>query len=242
MSVQVLTNCKLYLDAFDLSGRTNKLGLTYGAKAEAATCFGQDTENFLPGLKVFKAAHEVLYEPGTGLIDETLFARVAVNDLLMSIGPLTGAESEVGFFGQVMGASYKPGFTLGGVPKGSFDGEASSTLIRGVIGANRTATSSSTGPIQTMAGPTATQSIYAGLHILAMSGTAGPTLAVTIQSATLIGFGSPTTRLTIPTQSAVGAVWATPVLGAVTDGFWRVNFTITGTNPSFTFVGLFGIQ
>lgn len=243
MSVQVLTNCRLLVDQFDISGRTNKLGLSYGAKAEPATAFLNDTENFLPGLKTLKAAHEVLFEQGVGLVDEVLFQRIAVNAVVMTIGPTTLAESEAAYSGKVMGANLKPGFAVGGVPRASFDAEASDRLVRGLVGANRTAGTSGTGPVLTLAGPTVTQSVYAALHVLAMSGTAGPTLAVTVKSAALVGFGSPSTRITIPTQSGLGAVWATPLgPGAITDGFWRIDYTITGTNPSFTFVVVLGIQ
>jgi hypothetical protein len=243
MSVQVLTNCRLWVDGYDLSGHTNKLGLSYGAKAEVVTAFTHDTENFVPGLKQFKAAHEVLYEAGTGLVDEVLFARAAASGIIMSVGPLTGAEGQAAYTGKMQGSSYKPGFTVGGVPKGSFDAEAQSSLIHGVVAGNRTDTANGTGPVLTIPGPTVAQSVYAALHVLAMSGSAGPTLAVKIQSAALVGFGSPSDRIVIPTQSGVGAAWATPLgPGAITDGFWRISYTITGTLPSFTFVVVLGIQ
>jgi len=245
MSVQVLTNCKLWCDQFDLSGHTNKLGLSYGAKAQEATAFSNDTENYLPGVKTFKAAHEVLFESGTAL-DDILFPRATAGGVIMSIGPTTGAESEPGYTGKVQGARYTPSFTPGGVPRASFDAESQDRLVKGLIAANRTATTNSTGPILTTPGPAVGQSVYAALHILALSGSAGPTLAVVVQSAAAVGFGSPTTRITLATQNALGAVWGTlavPLAGpAITDGYWRVSYTITRTNPSFTFVVVLGIQ
>jgi hypothetical protein len=242
MSVQVLTNCKLYVDQFDWSGRTSKLGLSYGARGEDATAFGNDTENFLPGRKLFKAAHEMLVEYGTGLDDEQLFQRVDVNDTVMTVGPLTGAESEPAYFGQIIVGRYAPGAVQGKVLRASLDVEASGPLLRGVVGANRTAGSSSTGPVIQQGAVLAGQSMWAALHVQAISGSGTPTLTVTLKSAATSGFGSPTNRISFAGQTALGAVWGTPAPGAITDQYWRVDFTISGTTPSFTFVVVFGID
>lgn len=113
--------------------------------------------------------------------------------------------------------------------------------VNGVCGLPLAArTSTTTGSVITMAGPTASQKLYASLNITAVSGTT-PALVATIQSATLVGFGSPTTRATFTSANAAGWQWLTPVAGAITDGFWRVVFTISGTTPSFTAACSFGV-
>lgn len=83
-----------------------------------------------------------------------------------------------------------------------------------------------TGSVLTIAGPTATQKLYGVVQTTAAAGT---NLVVTVQSAAAIGFASPTTRLTFSTVAGGGVnswLWATPVAGPITDGFWRVSATV----------------
>lgn len=243
MSVQVLTNCKLYVDGYDLSGRTSKLGLSLGAKAVDMTAFSHDTENFLPGLKTFKAAHEVLLEEGVGLINETLFNRIgSAGSVIMTVGPTTGAEGEPAYFGKVMGSRFTLGGRVGDGYRGSFDAEAQIEPCRGLVGVNRTSTTTSTGPVINAGAVAAGQTLYAALHVLTVQGTGTPTLTPKLRSAALVGFGSPSDRITFAGQTAIGAAWGAAVAGPITDAFWRVDFTISGTNPSFTWVLVFAIQ
>jgi hypothetical protein len=90
-----------------------------------------------------------------------------------------------------------------------------------------------------MTGPSASQRVWIGLHTTAASGTT-PSQTVTVQSAALVGFGSPTTRATLTAQTAAGWQW-TSVAGAITDGFWRATLTISGTTPSFTTAIVIGV-
>ncbi len=68
-----------------------------------------------------------------------------------------------------------------------------------------------------------------------------PTLDVTIESAALVGFGSPTTRMTFSQMTARGAQFAS-VAGAITDPYWRVKWTLGGSTPGFALVVAIGIQ
>lgn len=105
--------------------------------------------------------------------------------------------------------------------------------------AARTTTGSGTAVAVT--GPTATQRVYAALHVTAASGTS-PTLAAKIQSAPTAGFASPTDRVTFTTATVAGWQYASIPVAAITDGWWRVVWTIGGTgSPSFTFAALAGV-
>jgi hypothetical protein len=87
----------------------------------------------------------------------------------------------------------------------------------------------------------ATQAVFAGLHVLAVSGTDTPTLTVKLQSDALEAFGSSADQLTFTAATAVGAQFKT-LAGANADTWWRAQWTISGTNPSFTFVLIVLIQ
>jgi len=63
-----------------------------------------------------------------------------------------------------------------------------------------------------------------------------------VQSDDAQAFLSPTDRITFAQATAIGAQWATPVSGAITDDWWRLSYTIGGTNPSFMVIVVVGIQ
>jgi hypothetical protein len=76
---------------------------------------------------------------------------------------------------------------------------------------------------------------------VAFGGTS-PTLDVIVQSDDASGFPSATNRITFTQATGFTAEYATPVAGAITDDWWRVNFTIGGTaSPNFTFICVIGI-
>lgn len=84
----------------------------------------------------------------------------------------------------------------------------------------------------------ATQFVYATLHLL---GTAATTITVVLESDDNSGFTTPTTRGTFNggAITAAGGYWLTPVVGAITDTWWRLRVTaITGT---WTVAGSVGI-
>jgi hypothetical protein len=84
--------------------------------------------------------------------------------------------------------------------------------------------------------------LYASLHVLSVSGTSTPTLTVTVQSDDAEGFADPTTQLTFDAATAVGGQILRTDGTAITDTWWRVGWTITGTDPSFLFAAAFGIE
>ena len=118
--------------------------------------------------------------------------------------------------------------------------------VRGYVGLPRAArTTTTTGAAVAQAGPTATQNLYAALHVFAATGT--PTLDVTIQSDDNAGFTTPTTRITF-TQATIagGAPWyqfATPVPGNwSTETHLRALATIGGGTPNIDFAVFFAVM
>jgi hypothetical protein len=121
------------------------------------------------------------------------------------------------------------------------EAEPDTAAVEGWLAAPLTArTTTANGASVAQAGPSAAQRVYAGLQVTAASGTT-PSLTVKIQSAPLANFASPTDRITFSAASAAGWQWSSTGLGAITDGFWRATWTISGTSPSFTFAVVFGV-
>ena len=171
-----------------------------------------------------------------------LFSRLGLKGEVLSISPQAGAEGEIGYSFQTALSEYSPGAPVGEILAFSVSGEASSgPLVRGTILHNATRTANGQGSAFQVGAVGASQKLYAALHVVAASGTT-PTLDVIVQSDDAMGMASPTNRITFAQASAIGAQWATPVAGAITDDWWRVDYTIGGGGPSFTFVCIIGIQ
>lgn len=237
MAKTVIKGAKLYLDGYDVSGDHNAVAFNYGAELKDSTAIGDLTHKREGGLKTFSAAHAGMWEGGTAKIDEILSSRVGLTNVVTTLCPTTGIEGEPAFFATVAEASYVPGAAIGELFGFSVQMESVSDLFRGTVLHNATRTATGTGTIMLLGPVSATQRVSAALHVVGpVTGTA-PTLDVTIQSASTVGFGSPTFRANFFTASAIVGQQIAPVLGPITDPYWRAIWTIGGTgSPSFPFI------
>ena len=96
--------------------------------------------------------------------------------------------------------------------------------------ANLTATGNSTG--RNLGAVAATKKLFVAAHVVSVSGTSTPTLALKVQSDDNSSFTSATDRITLTNFTAVGAQYSS-VAGAITDTHFRINYTLSGTSPSF---------
>lgn len=242
MAAGVLLNSGLWVGGYDLQGDTNALSLVFGAEALDRTTFGDSTRDRVAGLKSIEVNHEGLFNPENA--DQALFGKIGLSDELMTIAPSAREAGDLAYFFRSLLSEYEPGGQVGDLMAFRVSGEAAQApLVRGTI-LHRVAgaTTSANGAGQNLGAVGAPQFLYAGLHVLAVSGTS-PTLDVTIESDAADNFaGAETTRITFGQKTAIGAEFATPVAGAITDAWWRVAFTIGGTSPSFDFIVVMGIQ
>ena len=243
---QILSNAKLWVGGFDLSGDMNAIALKYGADMKEKTTFASGGfRERLPGVQFYSFQHEGFWTGGTGNVDDAIFnSAFNVQNTVMTIdGQGAGAEGDIAYTGQVNLASYTPGAKHGDVLAFSVSGDSDGdVLVRGKVCLNGTKTSSSTGTIFNLGAVTSAQKVYAALHVIDPVSGSTPTLDVVIESAALVGFGSPTTRITFSQANAKGAQFKSTA-GAITDAFWRVKWTIGGTStPTFPFVVVIGIR
>lgn len=246
MAAKVWTDVRLYWDAYNLSGDMNALALNYGAELQDATVLTDPGRRRRGGLRTIAFQHEGFVNYGADQVDDALFNDIAVANVPMSILPHNnGAEGELAYFFQGIAGLYVPiGASVGEMHRFSVSGEADDgrDLIRGNVLTNATRTATGNGTAFNLGAVSASQKIYAALHVIdPVAGTA-PTLNVKIQSDDASGFASPIDRITFAQKTAKGSEYAVPVAGAFTDTWWRVTFTIGGTSPSFPFVVVFGIK
>lgn len=240
MGSLVLSGAKAYVGGYDMSGDLNGIALKYGADLKDATSIADSTRQRRPGLKDVGFQLDGYWNGGVGNVDDQAFnSMVAVNDVPITLCPIVGAEGEIVYTFKADTAQYAPGAKVGDMFAFSVQGGGDADLVRATMMQNSARTVTGTGTIMQLGAVSALQKLWAALHIVAVSG-AG-TIVAKVQSAALIGFGSPTDRITFSSAAAVGSQWAAPVAGAITDQFWRVTWTITGFT-SVTFAVPVGIQ
>ena len=76
--------------------------------------------------------------------------------------------------------------------------------------------------------------------MLSVAGTT-PSITARVESAPAEAFAAPTTRLTFDAATAAGGQALRTDGTAITDTWWRVAWTITGTTPSFLLAAALGI-
>ena len=239
----VFTDGKLHVDGYDFSGDANEIRTRVQAPAKPASRFGTAFDQFLPGPKratiAVTGCWNAAAAPGADKPDNILSGNIALIGKVLSAWP-TGADGEIGGIAlQSVQGSYAPlEGRYGEVLPFNADFEVSTApvLLRPTLLHPATArTVTGNGVARQVGAVSATQKLYAFLQVLAVSG-AAPTLDVKVQSDDAVGFATPTDRITFAQQAARGAVWAAPVDGAIADDYWRVNYTIGGAGPSFTFI------
>lgn len=239
MASQILSNAKLYAAGFDFSGDMNGLALKYAAEMKDSTTLIDTTRTRRPGLRDISFQHEGYWNGGAGAVDDALFNSVlGVNDVPMTIAPLTGAEGEVVYSFKADAAAYAPGAKIGEMLAFSVSGGGDGPLLQGLMLQNQARVASGNGTVFNPGAILAAQKLYGVLHVLSVSG-AG-TIIVKIQSAPTVGFGAPVDRIVFTTAAAIGGQFAVPIPGAITDAFWRATWTIAGFT-SVTFAVLMDI-
>lgn len=237
MSIQVFKNNAVYFDGYDLTGYSNSLTIDQGAEAKDATVFGATTKTNVGGLKTAALGVQGFWNstPDLGLM-----GALGVSGKLISACPTNTAGDPAYMMAAVVG-TYTCNGQVGDVFPYSLSAAAGGNLVRGTLCEKNTAISvTANGTARNLGAVAAGQKLYAGLHVLSVSGTS-PTLDVTINSAATDSWGAPTLRATFTQKIAIGAELK-EVSGAITDGWWRPTMTIGGTaTPTFSFVLILAI-
>lgn len=246
MAILVLTNAKLLVGAYDFSGDSNELALNVTADEKDVTTFGTSGyRTRVGGLKNAEINAKGFVDYGTGEVDPSLgTSNLAVEDVVATIAPDGLDDGDTAFTLKSIQGTYQTGTEIGEVMPFDVNLWGRGEAIRGTVihPDTATVTASGNGSGQVIGTASASQYLYASLHVLSVSGTATPTLTVVVQSDDNAGFTSPTSRITFSPATAVGAQWGTRVAGPITpDNRYRVNYTVSGTNPSFRFVVVVGI-
>lgn len=242
MAKLILTNAGIFFDGYEIGTDMNSLALEYGADTPEKSAFGDETHIFAAGgLKVATAGGAGFFNAENA--DPALFDNIGAASKLVSLMPARTAGG-VAYFLQAVAGEYAPQGALGEMLQFNISLMANQApgLLRGSLLHRATGIAASgNGSGFQLGAVGAAQSLYAGLHVFAVAGSS-PTLDAKIVSDDNAGFTTPTDRITFAQKTAVGAEYATPVAGPITDDYWRLEFTVGGSTPSFALAGVIAIQ
>lgn len=247
MAKQVFLDCRTFVSGADLSGWGNKIEVGAEADTKAVTNWRSGgAREVIAGLDTVDISAEGMWEAGSLAMPDDSFwgnRRVIEPWTIAPNGQSDTAEGTLVYLTQALRSSMKLLGDVGEVAPWSAAAKGSWPLVRGQSmhrsGTPRTATGN--GTVVDFGAPIpAGKAAYATLHVISASGTT-PSLTVSIQSATTLGFSSPTNRGTFAAAAAVGGQ-AIKIASPGTDRYWRIVHTITGTSPSFLFLASLGFE
>jgi len=239
MAAHVLTNSQVVLGGSDLTPFSGQISMAGKVNMVDITTFASGGfQAFAPGIETFTTSLSGISDmSATGVNTLVTTANVGTQYGLYC-APQGGATAgDTVFFTRGVLSEFTPlSGAIGDASKFSIATTSDTAMVGGSVLAPLASRGAITGSSVTMPAVTATQKVYAALFI---TGAVGTNLAVTIQSAPLSNFASPTTRFTFSTVSATGWQFATPVAGAITDTFWRAVATVGSS--TFTWACHIGI-
>jgi hypothetical protein len=244
----ILTNARLFTGAADLTGASNKIELDAEREEKDVTTFLDSADpdsgwkKFIGGLGSAKSQAEGFWEAGDlSKVDDTSWADLGGLSAWTAL-PTTSTAGSLAWFMKALRGKYTLLGQVGDVAPWAAEAASTWPLVRGSVanppGTARTTTGSGTA-VQ-MTAVSATQYLYASLHVLSIAGTATPTITVKVQSNVDNTFGAPTDRLTFAAATVIGGQ-ILRVPGPITDTWYRAAWTISGSSPSFLFLAAFGI-
>jgi hypothetical protein len=234
MATYVQTNVGLYWGGYSLASSFNAIALNLGNSPQDDTVYGDTFVSNAAGLSSVQLEAEGFWESAT---DSVLQSSLGSDDTVLSVTPVDQAAGSPSLFSKVTTSTYNPistgtvgsmlGFSLSAEGRGEKSVSGEILVIPATYtSSSETATNASIGAVS------ATQSIYSALHVTAASGT----LDVIVESAPS-NWSSESTRITHTRFTAVGAEMLSTA-GAITDAYWRVKWTLSG---SFDFIVSLGI-
>ena len=245
MPKTILTNVRTFALGVDLTSQSNKVELSAEFEDKDTTNYAsQGWKEVVGGLGSAEISAEGQWEAA----DDTKVDNASWSHL-GGVGPWSVSANNAASVGDLayFTSALRSGYTLfdavGEVAPWSGTAKSSWPLVRGQFahppGTARTATGTGTG--LNVGAVAAGRRMYAALHVLSASGTT-PSITARVESSVDNTFASPTTRLTFTAATAAGGQALRTDGTAITDTWWRLAWTISGTTPSFLFVASLGIQ
>ena len=241
MAKFVFNDGKVFSGGYDLSDHVTSVNLEImSEELDATTINSGGFRERLGGLKDSTLQLDGFYEAGANKPDALLGASVG-NELIVTTVPDAGVGNTAYFMKSRL-FSYQMFGAVGEIaPFSITKSQSDDEVVQGKIEIDGalTTTGNSTGVQLGAVG--STEKIYVAIHCTAVSGTSTPTVTFKLQSDDNASFTSPTDQITFSDITAIGADYQSAT-GAITDDYFRLNYTISGTSPSFSIHATIGIE
>lgn len=241
MAKFVFNDGKVFSGGYDLSDHITSVNLEIMAEElDATTINSGGFREVLGGLRDSSLTMDGFYEAGANKPDALLGASIG-NELIVTTVPDAGVGNTAYFMKSRL-FSYQMFGTVGEIAPFSISkSQSDDEVVQGKIEIDGalTATGNSTGVQLGAVG--STEKIYVAIHCTAVSGTSTPTVTFKLQSDDNASFTSPTDVITFSDITTIGADYQSAA-GAITDDYFRLNYTISGTSPSFSIHATIGIE
>lgn len=243
MGKSVLLDARLFTNGVDLTSASNKIEISAEVEEKDVTNYASNGyKEVIGGIASSTIQGEGQWEAGDATkVDDAAWSQFG------GLGPWTvvptaATVGSLAYTTYALQCDYTLGGQLGDVAPWQAKAASSWRVARGQIahppGTARTSTG--TGTSLQLGAVAAGRRLYAALHVLSASGTT-PSITARVESDDNSGFTSATTRLTFTAATAAGGQILRTDGTAITDDWWRIAWTISGTTPSFTFVAALGI-
>lgn len=243
MSVIALVNTRIFGGAADLTGSSNAVELNAEVDGLDATTFGGlGWRQRAGGLSDANGNVGGFFDAGDpSKPDDRLWADLAKANP-WTFAPDGAAIGQLAYLTRMVQKNYKPGASVGELLGYTADLVGDEPLARGSVlhDAGTARTTTGTGTIVQLGAVGVGMKMWCTLHVLSVAGTT-PSITVKLQSATTGAFSSPTDRATFAAATAVGGQWVGTAAGPITDTYWRLSWTISGTAPSFLLLAAAGL-
>lgn len=238
---------RLWVGGYELSQWASRTDIKSAFEQQDDTTFSAPgAKAYVPGLETVTFDHSGFFEAVAASLDgsdDALSAYRGLVDVPISFTPLAGAEGDVAFTFRSGTFTYSAGGQVGEVMPYKASGvNSGGRLYRGTVlrATTLVATGSANGTGRQLGALVAGQTAHASLHVGSCTGTT-PQVTALVYSSPDNTFATPTLRMSF---AATGTnTYATAsVSGPVTDTWWRVSTTVTGTTPSIPVFVAFGIR
>jgi len=241
----ILTSVRCFAVGADLTGNTNKVEISAEVESKDSTNYASNGwGEVMGGLASAELAAEGQWEAGDpAKVDDASWSQLGGTGPWSVSANNSAAVGDLAYLVSALRSDYKLFDAVGEVAPWTGTAKSTWPMARGQFahppGTARTATGTGTG--LELGAVAAGRRLYATLHVLSVAGTT-PSITARVESDDNSGFSSATTRLTFDAAAAVGGQILRTDGTAITDTWWRMAWTISGTTPSFLFVGALGIQ
>ena len=244
MTIQMWSDMSVLEGGLELAGFGKDVRIaTEVAPLDSTNLASNGCVTLIGGLKSCTVDMVLMQDKADNSVDETLWTNFGTADVARSI-VTNSADGSRCYLMRGINLGYTDGGTVGEIAMTRIAGGSSTGgVVRGrlIHPGSASRTSSATGTGRQLGAVVAGKSLYAALHVLSVAGTSTPTLTVKVQSDDNPSFTSATDRITFTGATVANTYQWSSVAGAITDDYWRVSYTISGTNPSFSFAVTAGI-